>query len=205
MAGVKSLSGNFNTVSSLCWCLLIVSSHSISQKAKIFLILGISDFQLYPGHLRYCYLTRLWILFILFQQASADAMLVGKWGLHLYGTGWDGGLAPQGMGPRRLYLECSRNCQRGLSWWAALPRPALLGASSSLPVGIPGFQVSLGPRLVREEAKKKCRKLTAHCSAGSCPLFLSTSQSHVGFKIPSRRNRKNVPIPSCLVRVINNF
>lgn len=41
MAGVKSLSGSSNIVSFQCWYLLIVSPHSTSQKAKIFLILGI--------------------------------------------------------------------------------------------------------------------------------------------------------------------
>lgn len=72
MVSVKSLSRNSNIVISL-----LVFVHYFSS-FKIFLILGISDFLLYPTQLGYYYFTRLWTLFILFQQASTDAMLVGK-------------------------------------------------------------------------------------------------------------------------------
>lgn len=185
MAGVKPLSGNFNIVSFLCWCLLIVFPHSTFQKAKIFLILGmVSIFQLYPGHLGYYYLTRLWILFILFQQASADTMPVVMGAPRLWHwVGW--GLAPQRMGPCRLCMECSRNYQRGLSRWAALPLPALLGASSSLWVGIPRFQVFLGPARSERWQKRNAENSLLTALQVPVPYFSPPLRVILALKFPA--------------------
>lgn len=89
---------------------------------------------------------RLWTLFIACRWASADTMLVGKRGLQLFARG-EAGPAPHGLaeGGGTCRLVCSaagiveRVCPAGLP-----PLPALLGSSSSLPVGVPGSQASPG-------------------------------------------------------------
>lgn len=138
------------------------------------------------------------ILFILFQQASADTMPVAIGAPPLWHwVGWGSG-SPGDGALQTLYGMQQELSERSVLMSCLAPSCSPWGffISAGWYSRISGFS---GTRLGQRGGKKEMQ--TIHCSllCRFLSLFLSTSQSHIGFKSPSRRNRENVPIPSCLI------